>query len=162
MYGVLQHHLESWLRNARCRERTVPRFVERELRAFLDCGILANGFLRLYCDTCRLDRVVPFSCKGRGFCPSCGGRHMADSAAHLVDRVLPRVPVRQWVLSLPFGLRYRLAYDRELTADVLRVFVRAVFASLRERGRASGSTLGPVHGGAVTFVHHAGSTIMWS
>jgi len=32
---------------------------------------------------------------------------MADTAAHLVDRVLPRVPVRQWVLSLPFGLRYR-------------------------------------------------------
>lgn len=38
---------------------------------------------------------------------------MADTAAHLVDRVLP----------LPFGLRYRLAYDRELTAAVLRVFV---------------------------------------
>jgi hypothetical protein len=47
---------------------------------------------------------------------------MADSAAHLVDRVLPRVPIRQWVLSLPFGLRYRLAHDRELTADVVRVF----------------------------------------
>ena len=105
----------------------MPGFVERELREFLDCGIMANGFLRLHCDGCGLDRVVPFSCKGRGFCPSCGGRQMADTAAHLVDRVLPRVPVRQWVLSLPFGLRYRLAYDRELTAEVLRIFVRAVF-----------------------------------
>ena len=34
---------------------------------------------------------------------------MAERAAHLVDRVFPRVPVRQWVLSLPHRLRYRLA-----------------------------------------------------
>jgi hypothetical protein len=95
LYGVLQRHLETWLSNARVRERSVPRFVERDLRAFLDCGILANGFLRLHCDTCGPDRVVPFSCKGRGFCPSCGGRQMADTPAHLVDRVLHRVPVRQ-------------------------------------------------------------------
>ena len=60
---------------------------------------------------------------------------MADTAAHLVDRVLPEAPVRQWVLSLPFSLRYRLAYDARLTSDVLRVFVRRVFASLRRRAR---------------------------
>ena len=51
---------------------------------------------------------------------------MARAAAHLVDRVLPEAPVRQWVLSLPFALRYRLVYDRELTSAVLGVFVRAV------------------------------------
>jgi len=48
---------------------------------------------------------------------------MADTAAHLVDRVFPRVPVRQWVLSFPHALRYRLAYDSELVTDVLRVFI---------------------------------------
>jgi len=53
--------------------------------------------------------LVAFSCKGRGFCPSCGGRRLTERAAHLVDHVLPRVPVRQWVLSLPFELRYQLA-----------------------------------------------------
>ena len=36
---------------------------------------------------------------------------MTDTAAHLVDRVFPIVPVRQWVLSLPFALRYRMVYD---------------------------------------------------
>ena len=61
LYRVVQHQLETWLGNARIHERTVPRFVERELRAFLDCGILANGFLRLHCDACGLDRLVPFS-----------------------------------------------------------------------------------------------------
>jgi photosystem II stability/assembly factor-like uncharacterized protein len=32
---------------------------------------------------------------------------MTEQAAHLVDRVIPDVPVRQWVLSLPWALRYR-------------------------------------------------------
>jgi hypothetical protein len=40
---------------------------------------------------------------------------MADTAAHLVDHVFPEVPVRQWVLSLPFALRYRMGYDARLT-----------------------------------------------
>ena len=48
---------------------------------------------------------------------------MADTAAHLVDRVLPMVPIRQWVLSLPFALRYRLAYDSGLATDVLHIFI---------------------------------------
>ena len=57
----------------------------------------AEGFPA--CPTCGVDRLLPFSCKGRGFCPSCTGRRMSDTAAHLVDRVFPEVPVRQWVLS---------------------------------------------------------------
>jgi hypothetical protein len=95
LYGVVQSELESFLARAQARERPVPRFVERELRGFLGCGILAHGFVRVHCDACGLDRVVAFACKGRGFCPSCGGRRMADTAAHLVDRVLPAVPVRR-------------------------------------------------------------------
>jgi len=50
--------------------------------------------------------VVAFSCKGRGFCPSCGTRRMVDTAAWLVDRVIPDVPVWQWVLSLPYRVRH--------------------------------------------------------
>jgi hypothetical protein len=53
------------------------------------------------CTQCGVERLVAFSCKGRGFGPPCVGRRMADTAAHLVDRVVPEVPVRQWVLSLP-------------------------------------------------------------
>ena len=82
----------GWARGQRERGRLVPRFVERELRSFLECGILARGFLRVHCDACGLDRVVSYSCKSRGFCPSCCGRRMADTAAHLVDRVFPEVP----------------------------------------------------------------------
>ena len=127
--------MEPFLARARDRDRLVPRFVERELRGFLECGILDHGFLRLRCDDCGLDRLLAFSCKGRAFCPSCGGRRMADTAAHWVDCVFPEVPVRQWVLTVPVALRYRMAYDAVLTSAVLREFLRAIFGSLRRRAR---------------------------
>jgi hypothetical protein len=76
--------------------------------------------------------------KGRGICPSCGGRRMADPAANMVDRVFPEVPVRQWVLTFPFALRYRLAYDAKLAAAVDRAFIAAVLASLARRARGLG------------------------
>ena len=151
LYGVVAGHLETFLARQRERDRVVPRFVERELRAFLDCGVLARGFLRVHCDACGLDRLVPYSCKKRGFCPSCGGRRMADTAAHLVDRVIPEVPVRQWVLSVPFALRYRLAYDSSLVRDVLQIFVRTIFASIRRRAGIPASNR-QARCGAVAFV----------
>ena len=159
LYRTVADGLETFLARARGKDRTVPRFVEREFRTFLDCGILAHGFLRVRCDECRCERLVPFSCKGRGFCPSCGGRRMADTAAHLVDRVFPVVPVRQWVLTVPWALRYRMAYDAALTSDVLRELLRAVFASLRRRARR-GKNLGPKpRCGAVTFVQRFGDAL---
>jgi len=112
LHGLVRDHLEAFLRDAA--ERTggagVPRFVEKEFREFLTCGVLARGFARVRCGDCAYERLVPFSCKGRGFCPSCGGRRMSEQAAHLVDEVLPRVPVRQWVLTVPHRLRYLLAW----------------------------------------------------
>jgi Putative transposase/Transposase zinc-binding domain len=158
LYGVVAGHVETFLEAQRRRDRRVPRLVERELRSFFDCGVLGSGFLRLHCDACRQDRLVPYSCKGRGFCPSCGGRRMADTAAHLVDRVFPEVPVRQWVLSLPFPLRYRLAYDSSLVQDVLQIFVRAVFASIRRQAGVPASNR-KARCGAVTFVQRFGDAL---
>ena len=77
----------------------------------------------------------PIGRSPKNWCPSCGGRRMAETAAHLVDHVIPVVPVRQWVLSVPFALRYRLAYDSRLLSDVLNVFLRVVFGQLRRRAR---------------------------
>lgn len=159
LYGVVQAELESFLADAQARERPVPRFVERELRAFLACGILAHGFVRVRCDTCASERLVAFACKGRGFCPSCGGRRMADTAAHLVDRVIPWVPIRQWVLSLPFALRYRLAWDATLASQVLGCFLDSVFASLRRRARLSAGRRRSLQCGAVTFVQRFGDAL---
>jgi hypothetical protein len=151
LYKVVAGHLETFLDRQRRRDRRVPRFVERELHSFLQCGILAFGFLRVHCDACGLDRLVPYSCKCRGFCPSCCGRRMADTAAHLVDHVFPEVPVRQWVLSVPFALRYRLAYDSSLVTKVLKIWVRAVFSSIRRRAGIPASNR-RARCGAVTFI----------
>ena len=93
LYGVVSDQLTTFLAHAERSGRSVPAFVERELSRYLECGILAYGFVRVRCTGCGHDRVVGFSCKGRGFCPSCGGRRMSDTAAFLVDRVLPKVPV---------------------------------------------------------------------
>jgi hypothetical protein len=151
LYQVVAGHLETFLARQRERDRVVPRFVERELRAFLDCGVLARGFLKVHCDTCGLDRAVPYSCKGRAFCPSCGGRRMSETAAHLVDCVFPEVPVRQWVLSVPYALRYRLAYDSSLVRDVLQIFVRTIFASIRRKAGIP-ATNRQARCGAVAFI----------
>ena len=158
LHVVVREQLETFLARARATEAAVPRFVEQELRAFLRCGVLAHGFLRLRCDVCGHERLVAFSCKRRGFCPSCGGRRMADTAAHLVDRVLPAVPIRQWVLTLPHSLRYRCAYDARLASDVLRAFVRSLFSELRRRARNHWN-LRLEQCGAVTFVQRFGSAM---
>ncbi len=143
---------------ARGQGAPVARFVEREIRAYLECGVLAHGFLRVHCDGCGHDRLVAFSCKRRGFCPSCGGRRMADTAASLVDHVLPKVPVRQWVLTLPYPLRYRCAWDARLTSEVLRAFLRALFADQRRRARRlHGIQRG--YNGSVTFIQRFGSAL---
>jgi hypothetical protein len=160
LYAVVHEHLESFLSEAERRGRGVPRFVERELRAYLECGLLQFGFVRVRCESCGHGRLVAFSCKGRAFCPSCLGRRMADTAAHLVDRVLPAVPVRQWVLSLPHALRYRLAYDHRLCSAVLRLFIRAVFGALRRRARAACGGAGRSAAcGAITFVQRSGDAL---
>jgi hypothetical protein len=83
---------------------------------------------------------------------------MADVAAHLVDRVFPIVPIRQWVLSLPFAMRYRMAYDARLTSDVLTVFIRVLFGELQRR---ASELLGvrSTQCGAVTFVQRWGDAL---
>ena len=51
---------------------------------------------------------------------------MAQSAAYLVDEVIPRVPVRQWVLSFPIPLRILFAAHPELLTPVLRIIHRVI------------------------------------
>src|SRR5207237_4247125 len=120
LYHVIAEHLETFLAslNAAPDATGLPAYVEREFYDYLRCGILAHGFLRLGCDTCHHELLVPFSCKRRGFCPSCAGRRMAQMAAHLVEQVIPWVPTRQWVVSVPVALRYWMAASRDLTAQV--------------------------------------------
>jgi len=80
---------------------------------------------------------------------------MAERAAHLVDHVLPAVPIRQWVLTLPHRLRYQLAWDHTLCRTVLAVYARALLGFERRRARRRGVADGET--GAVTAIQRFGS-----
>jgi ribosomal protein S27E len=90
LYQIVQEHLETFLTQVEAHTgASVPEFVKAEFDAFLERGILAHGFLRLRCSECAHEKLVAFSCKRRGLCPSCGARRMVESAAHLVDQIIP-------------------------------------------------------------------------
>jgi hypothetical protein len=158
LYRVLAENLETFLDRARTEDHALPWYVEKALRDFLACGVLGHGFVRLKCEECGEERILAFSCKGRGFCPSCTGRRMADTAARLVDNVFPEnVPVRQLVLSLPMETRYRLAYDSKLLSDVLAVFWRVVRGWYYRWAKAAGYQ--EVRTGSVTLAQRFGSAL---
>lgn len=128
----------------------LPAFVRREFDRYLECGLLCRGFAMLACEDCDDKRVVAFSCKGRGWCPSCFGRRMAQTSANLLDHVLPPVPLRQFVLTVPFELRTRLAYDGPLLGTVCRIFTDSLLGFYCRRMRDLG--VGTGKSGAVTVV----------
>jgi len=82
---------------------------------------------------------------------------MADTAAHLVDEVLPEVRVRQWVLSFPYRIRFLLAFDPALCSAVRGIFVRTILGWLRERGAAAGTPGGS--SGAVVLAQRFGGAL---
>jgi hypothetical protein len=156
LYGIVRENLESFLAYAREHyDGGLPRYVEAELRAYLKCGVFSEGFIRARCDECGHDLLIAFSCKARTACPSCTGRRMANTAATIVDRVLPEVPVRQYVLSLPYELRKLAAFKADVLTALGRIFVEEIFTSYRARAKRGG-----VEGaqcGAINFVQRFGS-----
>ncbi len=148
LWRAVQENLEAFLAASE-----VPGFVARALRLYLDCGIIAKGFLRVRCTECGAESLVAFSCKDRSFCPSCTSRRAADTAARLVDEVLPHVPLRQFVLAMPFDLHHRLARDPELETEVLEIFADELTRHLRATAGTDGEP------GMVTFIQHFGSTL---
>ena len=79
---------------------------------------------------------------------------MAQSAAHLVEHVIPRVPVRQWVLSLPIPLRLQLAAQPLPVTLVLQVVHRVISSHLLEQ---TGPKARQADSGAVTLIERFGS-----
>ena len=76
---------------------------------------------------------------------------------HLVDSVLGGLPIRQWVLTCPWRLRYAMAWDHRLCRAVLAVFIRAVLGLQRRRARRRGLRGGV--GGSVTAIQRSGAAL---
>jgi Putative transposase/Transposase zinc-binding domain len=161
LYHVIADHLETFLAalDADPDAPGLPAYVQREFDAYLQCGILAHGFLRLGCDTCPKELLLPFSCKRRGFCPSCAARRMAQTAAHLVACVIPWVPTRQWVVSVPIPLRYWMAASQDLTAQVHTIIRTTIGQYYVNQAVTHSVPRDKVQPGSVTFLQRFGSAL---
>jgi hypothetical protein len=160
LHQTLSAHWPAFKRRAEA-HGGLPDFVVGEVEDYLQCGLFEHGCVVARCGGCGHEQVVGLSCKRRGFCPSCCGRRMADTAAHLVDAVLPRVPIRQWVCSFPWQLRYAMGYDRGLCAELMAAFATELSRSYQRRAkRALGlSSVSQALTGAVTFVQRFDSAL---
>ena len=170
LYQTIAEHFETWHELASSGQfdgqgdhHSPKPYVRKAFAKYLECGIFAHGFARARCGDCGHDYFVAFSCKGRGVCPSCNTRRMVETAAHLTDHVFPRLPVRQWVLSVPKRLRYFMQRDAAVLGTVLRIFLRVIEQTLQASSPGSvsadkASRVSP-HIGAVAFIHRFGSSL---
>jgi hypothetical protein len=131
--------------------------LRREAEAFLQCGQLRYGFVEVSCEACHEARLVAFSCKGRGWCPSCTNRRAVETGAAL-EATLPFVRHRQWTLSIPFSLRFTVVKQPALLQTLASLLVRAVWRRHRQAARRLGASDVPF-GGAVVFTQWFGSTL---
>ena len=156
LYQLIERHWPEFLSHLSETGRYLPRHVTREFDEYLECGRLEHGFVRVRCEDCRHEHLVAFSCKRRGFCPSCGARRMVETAALLVDEVLPHKPIRQWVLSFPYPLRFLLANNPRVMGKVLGIVNRAISTHLIKK---AGFKKTQAHTGAVTLIQRFGSAL---
>lgn len=157
LHRIVREHVETFLSRRRETGTPMPGFVVKELRRFLRCGVLACGATSFRCEHCGQSRMTALSCGGRGFCPRCTGRRMTELADEWTGYVLPRVRIRQWVLSLPPPLRVPLAFHHDLALAVHGVAMRVVEGWYRRKGKALGIDDGRT--GSITVMQRFGSDL---
>lgn len=156
LYKLIEQHYPAFVDYMAAQGRGLPHYVQREFDDYVKCGRLKHGFLRVRCDSCHAEHLVAFSCKRRGFYPSCGARRMAESAALLVDEVLPEKPMRQWVLSFPYQLRFLFASYPVIMSQVLAIVYRVIAGHLIKH---AGFTQKTAKTGAITLIQRFGSAL---
>lgn len=163
LHKVIRENLLSFIELAEADPSSVslPDYIKKEFHEFLDCGLLQKGFLRVRCEDCHHERLLAFSCKKRGFCPSCLGRKQALTTEFLMDELLPHVPIRQYVLSFPFPVRFLLAAKPAVLSGVLTIVNRAISALVKNNARTANPNLieAELHTGAVSFIQRWGSSL---
>ena len=156
LYQLIDEYYPAFVAQLAAEGRVLPGYVQREFDDYLKCGRLEHGFLRVRCANCHEERLIAFSCKHRGFCPGCGARRMAETAALLVDDILPEAPMRQWVLSFPYALRFLFATRPAVMGKVLGIVYRTLAT---HQVRKAGYTHRSASTGAVTLVQRFGSAL---
>lgn len=151
LFETIKKHYKTWQSKS---ENAIPKYVQDEFEDYLGCGILANGFACAFCDNCLREYIIGFSCKGRGICPSCNTRAMAETAASLVENLIPCVPVRQFVISFPKRIRHYLQ-----THSIQQTVLRIVVDEIRKKMFACSPDVPNPKIGAVSFFQNFGNTL---
>lgn len=159
LHQVVRENYKTFAAHIEHEGRHLPKHVTKEFDEYLKCGILAHGFLRLKCEDCKAERLVAFSCRGRGFCPSCLGKRQAIATEFLMEKLLGGLPVRQFVLSMPFELRFLMARDSKLMSLILAIVNRSITRLYRKMANAELGTYADYTTGAVTFIQRYGSSL---
>ena len=159
LFRLVEQHLEAFLRVYQERFAKVHGplrpVVERVLRRFLTCGLAEHGFARAWCETCRLSYVIPYSCRGRSFCPSCEKKRAVLWAEWLRIEVLEPVPHRHVVLTIPRLLRPLFRRRRELLRDLSQCGAEALAEYMRREVAAD------TRPGIVVSVATSGDLVQW-
>ena len=99
LYRMVAEHFEDFRTKLNSDGGGLPKRAEEEFRAFLACGIPEHGVVLRRSLAWNFAHLIAFSCRKRGFCPSCVAKRSSFSAAHLVDHVIPpHVPLRHWTV----------------------------------------------------------------
>jgi len=154
LYQTIRDHLNDFLSASTIDGKRIPSYIEEEFRSYLRCGILQYGFTRRKCEKCDHYDLLPFSCKKRGFCPSCSSRRMSESVVHLMDSVLPERATRQWVITLPIPLRYLVATDKKIGTEIHSVVMNEVHNYYTSKGGVKNSRTG-----SITFIQRFGTLL---
>jgi ribosomal protein S27E len=127
---VLFHDFEPFLLEYENRfEREYGYFrpvVKEVVEKYLDCGNPKCGFARIRCPDCGTERLLAFSCKSRGFCPSCHAKRLEEWGEWMRETLLLDVPHRQVVFTIPRMLRIFFKYKRRLLGSLCQAAVRAL------------------------------------
>jgi ribosomal protein S27E len=161
LYQIIDIYYAQFVEHMAQQDKGLPKYVLSEFEEYLKCGRLEHGFLRVRCESCHNEFLVAFSCKRIGFCPSCGARRMAESAASLVNdsllhKKLPYEPIRQWVLSFPFQLRFLFTCYPQIMGKVLGIVYRTLATHITKK---AGDNKQIAKTGAVTLIQRFGSAL---
>ena len=101
LYRVLFHNFDRFLTVYESRFEKECGYLRPVVERYLDCGNPRSGFARIHCPDCHGEHLLTFSCKTRGFCPSCHAKRREEWGQWMRETLLLSVPHRQVVLTIP-------------------------------------------------------------
>jgi len=130
LYRALFHYFDQFLAQYESRfEKEYGFFrpiVKEVVERYLDCGNPRCGFARIRCPDCGEERLLMFSCRTRGFCPSCHAKRLEEWGEWMRETLLLDVPHRQVVFTIPKMLRIFFKYNRRLLGELCRLALRSL------------------------------------